>query len=243
MANKVPRRRNARRLAGTAGCLGAAAAIAAHAASANFTGATTPASTTSAQAGTVYLTIPSAGSTNRLALTVSGLFPAQSDSTDAGTAPADQAWKQRVIEVTNAGNVDLATFSIGVQADPGSSSNLVTGSASTGLVFIVDECSVAWTENLTDTNNPTYTCSGTRNDVLGTWTSGVAPTDYAITTSLQTWTTNGSPALSNITLTAGVTNHLRFRFKLGALASTNAQGTSAHVNFTFGGTARNGTNQ
>ena len=219
--------KGARRLAGRAGCLGAAAAIAAHAASATFQGSGTATQSPGSAAGDVYLTIPSTGSTNRLALAVNGLFPAATDNSDVATAGADKVWKERVVNVTNAGNVDLATFSVGVQADNTSSANLVTGSTATGLVLMIDECSQNWTEDLTDTNNPIYSCGGTRNDVLGARGNvGGAPVDYAVTTSLQTWTTSGSPTLANISLTAGAVNHLRFRFKLAYAGVSAAQGTS-----------------
>jgi len=112
--------------------------------------------------------------------------------------------------------------------------------------MIIDECSQSWTEGGT-LSEPTYTCGGTSHDVLGCAGCGAngVPVDYAITpnvTSSYTWTAGGaSPTLTNINTNHGVTNHLRFRFKLAYNASNAAQTQSVNVTFTFDGTQRAGT--
>jgi len=234
-ATRAARTRNAKRWAGAAGCIGAAAAIAAHAASANFSGGSNVDQSGATNAGNLYLTVPGAGSTNRMALTVDGLYPAALDNSTP--------WRERVVDVTNAGNLNLATYSITSQA---SASNALTNQTGQGLLMIVDECSNTWTEGGT-VAEPTYTCGGggSRADVLGCATCGTSgtPVDYDVGngTSATTYTTNGSPALANISTTAAAVNHLRFRFKLAWNAPSGAQGLSVNVTFTFDGTQRAGT--
>jgi hypothetical protein len=226
------RTRNAKRWAGAAGCIGAAAAIAAHAASANFSGGSNVDQSAATNAGNLYLTVPGNGSTNRMTLTVDGLYPANIDNSTP--------WRERVINVTNAGNLNLATYSITSQA---SASNALTNQTGQGLVMIVDECSNSWTEGGT-VAEPTYTCGGSQADVLGCAScNGGVPTDYDVAngTSPVAYTTSGSPALANISTTAAAVNHLRFRFKLAWNAPSNAQGLSVNVTFTFDGTQRAGT--
>ena len=228
-------RRNAKRLAGTAGCIGAAAALAAHAASATFRTSGTV-SQGALAAGNVFLTIPTPGqgppAANRMTLAVSGVYPAN-------------PWNERAVDVTNAGNLNLASFTISSQAD---ASNPLSATDGTGVVLIIDECPTSWTENTGVPTNPTYTCAGNANvDVLGcaTCNSGL-PVDYAVApngTSSYTWSTSGSPALANINRAAGAVNHLRFRFKLAGTAPNSAQGKSVNVTFTFDGTQRAGTSK
>jgi hypothetical protein len=226
-------------MAGSAGVLGAAAVVAAHAANATFTAGTTQVAQTEVKAGNVYLTAPGAGTTNRMTLSVDNLYAAKPDNTSP--------WRERAINVTNAGSIPLTVFSISSVADTNNHLTGDTGSPGTGVLMIIDECSQAWTEGGT-VSEPTYTCGGTSAEVLGCAACGVlnAPVDYDITpnvTSSYTWSTSGSPALSNIELTASSVNHLRFRFKLAYNASPAAQGQSANVTFTFDGTPRSGTSK
>ena len=228
------KKRNAKRWAGAAGCIGAAAALAAHAANATFGGAASVAETGSTSAADLYLTVPGAGSTNRMTLTVDNLYPANIDNSTP--------WRERAVDVANAGNIDFETYTISSVAN---TSNHLSAAGSAGALMIIDECSQTWTEGGT-ASEPTYTCGGTSHDVLGCASCGGGiPVDYAITpnvTSSYTWTAGSSnPSLSNITMTHGVTNHLRFRFKLATNASNAAQGQSVNVTFTFDGTQRGGT--
>jgi hypothetical protein len=227
------KKRNAKRWAGAAGCIGAAAALAAHAANASFGGPATADQSAATNAGQLYLTVPGSGSTNRMTLTVDGLYPASSDNSTP--------WRERVAEVTNGGNLPLATYTITTAA---SANNNLSNNPGNGLVMIIDECPTSWVEGGT-VAEPTYTCAGNAQvDVLGCDApcSDGFPLVYDVTTGTtpNTFSTAGSPALANIDLAAGHVNHLRFRFKLPYGASSGAQGLSVNVTFTFDGTQRAG---
>src|SRR6516165_5731653 len=84
------RRRDAKRLAGSVGCPGAAALVAAQAASASFTGSGTVAQSANTTVGDLWLSVPSYGSdpgvgpgnsntavANRMQLAVNDLYPGQ----------------------------------------------------------------------------------------------------------------------------------------------------------------------
>jgi hypothetical protein len=231
---KPTRGRNATRIAGAAGCLGAAATLAAHAASATFQGPATVAQQSPVTAGNLYLTVPSypgapatnnTAQANRMQLAVDGIYP--------------NAVFERALDITVAGSIDLSSMTVEVVA--ASNSPLVTdGSgnlANDRLGMLVDMCSTDWTENLTDPSNPTYTCSGTRTQILGDdGTAPYTPVQFAKNgTSPTTWTLAGAG------LTSGTVNHLRFRFKLPQTAPNSLQGLSTTVTFTFDGTQRAGT--
>jgi hypothetical protein len=231
---RAARTRNAKRWAGAASCIGAAAAIAAHAASANFSGGANVDESAATNAGNLYLTVPGAGDTNRMTLSVDNLYP-------ANLVVPYSPWRERAVDVANAGTVDLSTFTISTVADV---NNDLSNGGAAGVVMIIDECSSTWTVGGT-ASEPTYTCGGTSDDALGCEVcNNGAPTDYSITpgvTSSYTWTYGGSaPTLTHIKTTHGDTNHLRFRFKLSALAPDSAQGQSMNVTFTFDGTQRAG---
>lgn len=226
-----PRARSARRVAGAAGCLGAAAVVAAKAASAGFTGAVAV-DQTGLTAGNVYLEVPGypaapAGGqdtfvANRMELAVDGLYPLNT-------------YRERVIDVKVAGNVDLATLTMSVVAQ--ASNELVTDA--NGLGMIVDLCSTGWTE-AGSSPDYTYTCGGVRTELVGT----EAGTPDAIVDVAPNGT---NPTVHSLTtgslLTAGSVNHLRIRYKLAAAAPNALQGQSNVLTFTFDGTARAGTNR
>jgi hypothetical protein len=241
VANKVPRRRNARRLAGTAGCLGAAAAIAAHAASASFTGSASQAQTggsPASSAGTLYLTVPaySAGPgsngtavANRLQLAVDDLYP----NANLG--------RERVIDMTNAGSLKFASVTMQVSVTSSSSPNGGNIYSDTnGVKVLVQTCPTDWVE-AGSSPDYTYTCAGNaQTDVLGT--SGAYST-------FQNFAQAGSACLTGCTinftsgqLAAGAVNHLHFVFKVGASAAANSQGSSFQTTITFNGTQRAGQN-
>jgi len=87
----------------------------------------------------------------------------------------------------------------------------------------IDKCSVAWTES----GPPyTYTCSGTTSSVLAS-----APV------------IGSNLALSNLTLTAGSTDHLRVTVTLPGTAGNSLQNLSSTIAYTFTGVQRAGTSQ
>jgi hypothetical protein len=226
------RRHDPKQIAGAIGCLGAAIGVAAHAAATGFTGSTAV-SQGGTQAGDLYFSIPGAGYTNgvggnRMTLAVTDMY-----STLFST------WRQRAVDITNAGNIDLSTFTITTVGD--NTNALATGGH---LVMAIEECSVAWTEN-GSTPDQTYTCGGSMQLVLGTPVDGpTGPTDYSFVngTTPVVFSTSGSPALTNIATAHSAVNHLCFFYKESATAPNNEQGLSVNVTFTFGGTQRNGTN-
>ncbi|MGH3104946.1 MAG: TasA family protein [Gaiellaceae bacterium] len=128
-------------------CLvGAAVGLAGLGSYASFT------SQTSAQAhtvtsGTMTLTIPAAGASNRLTVGASDI------------APGDTI--QRAFNLTSGGTLNPASITLTSTA---TASSLLDSDAANGLQMTIDKCSVAWTE----AGPPyTYTCGGTTSSVLG----------------------------------------------------------------------------
>jgi hypothetical protein len=103
------------------------------------------------------------------------------------------------------------------------SSSLLDTDATNGLQIAIDKCSQAWTES----GPPyTYTCGGSTSSVL----ASRALIGSAI-------------ALSNLTLTAGSTDHLRVTVTLPSSADNTLQNKSSTIDYTFTGVQRAGTNQ
>jgi spore coat-associated protein N len=229
-----PRRPNAKRRAGAAGCIGAAALATAHAASASFTGSGTV-NQAALTAGSVYLTAPSYSAApvggadtfvaNRMQLAVTGLYPIN-------------PYRERVIDVKVAGNTNLASLSLASStASPAAD---VADAATNGVGMLVDRCSTGWDEDNTDAANPTYTCSGSITTILGD------ENPYPFDT-LANVTNDGATVTNDLTagvlLTSNSINHLRFRFKLPSSSASATQGSSAVFTFTFDGTQRAGANK
>jgi predicted ribosomally synthesized peptide with SipW-like signal peptide len=127
---------------------------------------------------------------------------------------------QRAIDLAYSGSIDFASATLTTSASP--SSNLDTD-ASNGLQIAIDKCSVAWTES----GPPyTYTCSGS--------TSAVLASRALI---------GSNVALSNLSLTAGATDHLRVTITLPSTAGNSLQNLSSTIAYTFTGVQRAGTNQ
>jgi spore coat-associated protein N len=127
---------------------------------------------------------------------------------------------QRAIDLNYAGTVDLgsATLTTNVSASSGLDTDVTDG-----LQVAIDKCSVAWTES----GPPyTYTCGGA--------TSAVLASRPLIGSNL---------ALSNLTLTAGTTDHLRVTVTLPSTAGNTFQNLSSTVGYTFTGVQRAGTSQ
>ena len=229
-----PRGRSARRLAGTAGCLGAAAAIAAHSAGATFSGSGSVTQSPGSTAGDLYLTQPAyshapgvsnTAVANRLQLAVDDLIPVSNTGRD------------RVVDITNAGDLNFASLTLTVNVTSSSSPN--GGNIATdanGVKVWIQTCSTDYTE-AGSTPDYTYTCGGSASDVLG------ASTNYG---TYSNFAQAGSACLtgctlSNLNLTAGAVNHLRFVFKISTSAPANVQASSFQATLTFNGTQRTAT--
>jgi predicted ribosomally synthesized peptide with SipW-like signal peptide len=127
---------------------------------------------------------------------------------------------QRAIDLAYSGSIDFASATLTTSASP--SSNLDTD-ASNGLQIAIDKCSVAWTES----GPPyTYTCSGS--------TSAVLASRALI---------GSNVALSNLSLTAGATDHLRVTITLPSAAGNTLQNQSSTVTYAFTGIQRSGASQ
>ncbi len=136
------------------------------------------------------------------------------------TAIAAGDTMQRAIDLNYAGSVDFGSVTLTTSA---SASSALDTDAIDGLHLAIDKCSVAWTES----GPPyTYTCGGT--------TSSVLASRALIGSNL---------ALSNLTLTAGTTDHLRVTVTLPSTAGNTLQNLSSTVGYTFTGVQRAGASQ
>jgi len=133
-------------------------------------------------------------------------------------APGDTM--QRAIDLSYAGSISFGSATLTTSAT--TSSGLDTD-ASNGLQIAIDKCSQAWTES----GPPyTYTCGGSTSTVLAS---------RALIGSNLT--------LSNLTLTAGSTDHLRVTVTFPGGAGNTLQNQSSTISYTFTGNQRAGTDQ
>jgi len=127
---------------------------------------------------------------------------------------------QRAIDLSYSGTISFGSATLTTNA---TSSSLLDTDATNGLQLAIDKCSQAWTES----GPPyTYTCGGS--------TSSVLASRALIGSSI---------ALSNLTLTARSTDHLRATVSFPSAAGNTLQNQSSTVNYTFSGVQRNGTDQ
>jgi len=133
-------------------------------------------------------------------------------------APGDTM--QRALDLSYSGTISFASATLTTSASP---SSLLDTDATNGLQIAIDKCSQAWTE----AGPPyTYTCGGSTSTVLASRAligSGIA--------------------LSNLTLTAGSTDHLRVTLTFPSGAGNTLQNQSSTVSYTFSGSQRAGTDQ
>ena len=173
-----------------------------------------------------YATFTSTTSANHtvasgtLTLTL-GATGASTNRLDVGaSALAAGDTMQRSFDLAYAGSVSFASVTLTTSASP---SSLLDTDGTNGLQMAIDKCSVAWTE----AGPPyTYTCGGTTSTVLAS-----APV------------IGSNVVLSNLTLTAGATDHLRLTLTLPSGAGNTLQNRSSTITYAFTGTQRNGTNQ
>ena len=127
---------------------------------------------------------------------------------------------QRAIDLNYAGSVDMGSATLTTSA---STSSALDTDTTDGLHLAIDKCSVAWTES----GPPyTYTCGGSVSTVLASQPL-----------------IGSNVGLSNLTLTAGTTDHLRVTVTLPSTAGNAFQNLSSTVGYTFTGVQRAGTSQ
>ena len=124
---------------------------------------------------------------------------------------------QRAIDLSYSGTISFGSVTLTTSA---TSSSLLDTDATNGLQIAIDKCSQAWTES----GPPyTYTCGGSTSSVL----ASRALIGSAI-------------ALSNLTLTAGSTDHLRVTVTLPSSADNTLQNKSSTIQYSFTATQRTG---
>jgi hypothetical protein len=130
----------ARKVIGSLGVLGTAAAVAGMGTFGNFTDSTTPVATT-IQSGTLSIDLSQQG--YAVPVTTTGFVPGDSMT--------------RAVNLVNDGNSPLSAVTLSSTATAGS---VLTTDLSNGLQLTVKKCSVAWTQGGT-ASAPAYSCSGT----------------------------------------------------------------------------------
>ena len=130
----------ARKVVGSLGVLGTAAAVAGLGTFGNFTDSTTPVATT-IQSGTLSIDLSQQGAA--VPVSTTGFLPGDSIT--------------RAVNLVNDGNAALGSVTLSSAA---TASSILTTDITNGLQLTVKKCSVAWTQGGT-AQAPTYTCAGT----------------------------------------------------------------------------------
>lgn len=129
---------------------------------------------------------------------------------------------QRAFQLSNSNTDTMSSITLDTTATV---SSLLDTDATHGLQMVIDRCSVAWTESGTSPAF-TYSCGGTSSSVLASRPvigSGLA--------------------LSNLTLAAGATDHLRLTLTLPTTAGNDFQNVSSTIQYAFTGTQRAATDR
>jgi len=151
--------------------------------------------------------------------TLSLTAPASRLGTGASTIAAGDTM-QRMLDLSYSGSISFGSATLTTSA---TTSSGLDSDAIDGLRIAIDKCSQAWTES----GPPyTYTCGGSASSVLAS---------RALIGS--------NIALSNLSLTAGSTDHLRVTVSLPSSAGNSLQNQSSTVSYTFTGVQRAGTDQ
>jgi hypothetical protein len=145
----------ARKVVGSLGVLGTAAAVAGLGTFGGFTDSTTPVATT-IQSGTLSIDLSQVGAA--VPVSTTGFLPGDSIT--------------RAVNLVNDGNAPLGSVTLSSAA---TASSILTTDLANGLQLTVKKCSVAWTQGGT-AQAPTYTCAGTET-LVG---SGPAVNNFAI---------------------------------------------------------------
>ena len=188
----------------------AAASMAGLGTFATFTSSTTATHTVSS--GSVTIALGAVGAANRLTVNATNI------------APGDTM--QRAFQLSNSGNIDLASApTLTTTASP---SSLLDTDGTNGLQMVIDKCSVAWTE-AASAPAYTYTCGGTTTSVL----ASRAVIGSAISLS----------NLSDLTTAGAGPDYLRLTLTLPSGAGNTFQALSSTLTYTFNGTQRSATNK
>jgi predicted ribosomally synthesized peptide with SipW-like signal peptide len=140
MSTNTTKSATARKVVGSLGVIGAAAAVAGMGTFGSFTDSSTPVATT-IQSGTLNIDVTQQG----FAVPV----------TTAGFVPGDSL--TRAVNLVNSGNVALGSVTLNTTV---SAPSVLTTDVTNGLQLAVKSCSVPWTQGGTATA-ATYACSGT----------------------------------------------------------------------------------
>ena len=154
-AKKITSSSNARKVVGSLGIIGAAAAVAGMGTFGTFTDSSTPVATTIAS-GTLSIDVTQQGYS--VPVTTSNFVPGDSMT--------------RAVNLINDGSAALGSVTL---ASTVQTPSILTTDTTNGLQLTVKSCSVAWTQGGT-AQAPTYTCSGTER-LLG---SGPAVTNMVL---------------------------------------------------------------
>ncbi|MCW2702793.1 MAG: uncharacterized protein JWQ37_788 [Blastococcus sp.] len=154
-AKNIAASSTARKVVGSLGVIGAAAAVAGMGTFGNFTDSSTPVATT-IQSGTLSIDVTQQGFT--VPVTTSNFVPGDSLT--------------RAVNLVNDGSSALGSVSL---ASTVAAPSVLTTDAINGLQLAVKGCSVAWTQGGT-AQAPTYTCSGTERLLA----SGPAVTNFVL---------------------------------------------------------------
>ena len=138
MSTKIANSSTARKVVGSLGVIGAAAAVAGMGTFGSFTDSSTPVATT-IQSGTLNIDVTQQG----FAVPV----------TTAGFVPGDSL--TRAVNLVNSGNVALGSVALNTTV---TTPSILTTDTTNGLQLAVKSCSVPWTQAGTATA-ATYTCS------------------------------------------------------------------------------------
>jgi hypothetical protein len=138
------RNATAKKVLGSLGIIGAAAAVAGMGTFGSFTASTTPASTT-VNSGTLSINLSQQG--YAIPASTSNFMPGDSLT--------------RAVNLVNNGGSPFGSVALGVTSG---ASSLLTTDVTNGLQLTVKSCPVAWTQGGTAAA-PTYTCSGTATTV------------------------------------------------------------------------------
>jgi len=140
MSTKTTNRSTARKVIGSLGVIGAAAAVAGLGTFGSFTDSSTPVAT-AIQSGTLKIDVSQQG----FAVPV----------TTAGFVPGDSL--TRAVNLVNSGNVALGSVTLSTSV---ATPSVLTTDVSNGLQLAVKSCSVPWTQGGT-ASAATYTCGAT----------------------------------------------------------------------------------
>jgi hypothetical protein len=140
----------ARKVVGSLGVIGAAAAVAGLGTFGAFTDSTTPVST-EVTAGNIDINLAQTGAS--IPVTTSAFVPGDSMS--------------RAVTLSNDGDAALASVNL-ITTTPTSPASILTTDTTNGLQLALKSCTVPWTQATNAAGAPTYTCTGGTERNLGT---------------------------------------------------------------------------